>query len=122
MTIFEHWNNLTKNKVLPVFEEDYAGYEPFQINKLLSSINLFAEVAATLSRYDLPKDVHYRYLYNKLAKTDLRVSYPKAKEQNDDETYVAKYFEFGTRDTKDAMKILSKEDVKNIKKKFGKIS
>lgn len=120
MNFFEHWDNLTKNKVLPEFEEDYAGYEPYQINKLLSSINIFVEVAAVLSRYELPKEVHYKYLYNRLAKTYLKTSYPKAKNvDQDDEKWVAKYFEFGTKDTKDAMKILTKEDIRKIKKKYG---
>ena len=120
MNIFEHWDNLTRIRFFQSLKKIMLDMNLIKLTSYFHQLIFFVEVAAVLSRYELPKEAHYRYLYNKLAKTYLKTSYPKAKNSDqDDEKWVAKYFEFGTKDTKDAMKILTKEDIRKIKKKYG---
>lgn len=120
MKPFEYWNNLTKNKVLPEFEEDLNDYSQFQMNKYTSFVNLYLAHACLLNKYDIPKAAHYKYLFSVLPKNDIKVNYMEAKKKNnEDEKWVARYFEFGSRDVQEAMKLLKPEDIINIKKKFG---
>jgi len=123
MTPFDHWKDLTENKKdsfqLP---EDMSGYEPYIMNRILSMVDVYKFVAVELSKYDLPKEVHYRYLYNLLPKRKIFINYLKPKKQNEsDDKWIERYFEFGTRDLEYAKKFLSDDDVKTIKKKFGNI-
>ena len=120
--IWFHWKNLTQKRVHPddLTEEDLIGYNTFQMNKILSSVNIYLPDVAELTMYDLPKEVHYRYLDNLLPKSYIKVTYPKSRLKEEDAEYVKKYFEFGTRDLKYAMRILSEKNVNDIRKKFGR--
>jgi hypothetical protein len=124
MTKWDHWKNLTINKVFidDNDQEAMSSYEPFQINKILSMSTLNLNHAVELNCANLPKETHYRYLFNLLPKAFLKVSeqYPK-KYNKEDEEHVRKYFEFGTRDLQQAMEILTTEDIRNIRKKYGKL-
>ena len=120
--IWYFWKVLCQKKLHPddLTEEDLVGYNVYQMNKILSSINMYLPEVAELTKYDLPKETHYRFLFNLLPKKYLNVEYPKAKKSNDEDSkVVAKYFEFGSRDTKQALQILTETDINNIKKKYG---
>lgn len=121
MSPFDHLKELSVNKKetfkLP---EDMSGYEPYIMNRILSMVDIYRPVALELSRHELPKEVHYRYLYNILPKRDIFVKYLKAAKQNqNDEKWISRYFESGTRDLEYAMKFLTDDEIKTIKKKFG---
>lgn len=125
MNMFDHWKNLTSSKV--EFNEDdqecESSYDPRMMTRFLSMFvhNIFD--AAELAKYDLPKDAHYRYLFNILPKKYMKVEYMKSKKtiDNEDSKLVSKYFEFGTRDTEVAMKILTPDIIQKIKLKYGKL-
>jgi len=122
MTKWDHWKNLTKDK--KEWDESdtelVSSYSNFQMTKLLSQIKLCVEHAQELNCVDVPKETHYRYLFNLLPKSYLAITETKAKKHSDDdEKLVAKYFEFGSKDLKMAMEMLSEKDIRNIKRKFG---
>lgn len=122
--IWYYFKHLTSKTLHPdeLTNDDLSGYSPYQMNKILSSIEIYIPVVAELSRFDLPKEVHYRFLYNMLPKKFIRAEYPKSsKKVSEDEKYVSEYFEFGTRDLNLAMRILDQDTIKKIKRKFGKL-
>lgn len=121
--IWWHWKNLTTKKI-PIQElnsEDLESYDCYQMNKILSMVNMYLDHAVELSTLDLPKDAHYNYLFHLLPKSFIKIDYMKSKKDSEDAKFVSRYFEFGSKDLRDAMKILKDNDIKKIKKKFGGI-
>lgn len=121
--IWWHWKNLTTKKI-PVSElnpDDLSTYDCYQMNKILSMINIYIEHAVELSMLDLPKEAHYNYLFHLLPQSFIKIDYIKAKKDAGDYKLVSEYFEFGSRDLRDALKILKEDDIKKIKRKFGGI-
>lgn len=119
--IWWHWKNLTTRKV-PLSElnpDDLSTYDCYQMTKILSMIKIYISDAVELSSMDLPKEAHYNYLFNLLPKAFIKIDYVKTKRTTENEKLVSKYFEFGSRDLSEAMKILKEQDIKAIKKKFG---
>ena len=122
--LFDYWANLTSKKVMinADAKDEVSGYSPYMINRLTSMINIYISFSAAMTKYDLPKDVHYRFWYNILPKRYIKFTYLKKTKQEDTEdveSKVAEYFEAGTRDAALIMKLLSKDDKKSICKKFG---
>ena len=117
------WKVLTNKTVKPeqLTQDDMSGYNIFQMNKLVSSINIYLPDIAEISMFDMSKVTHYTYLFNLLPNNFIKANYPKSnKKNNEDEKIVASYFEFGTRDMKTAMKFLKEKDILTIKKKYGR--
>ena len=124
LKLFDYWANLTSKKVQlnPECREDVNGYSPYMINRLASMINLYLPLAAEAGKYDIPKDVHYNLWFNSLPKRYIKFTYLKKNKDDDSEDIenkIAEYYESGTRDTKVIMNMLSKEQKKEICKKFG---
>lgn len=122
MTKWDHFKNLTQNKKeWDVTDPEMTStYEPYLMNALLSNVNMYLQHVVDLNQMDIDKETHYRYLFNLLPKTFVPINEIKIKKRDrEDEKYVAKYFEFGTRDLKTAMELLTEKDIKNIKKKYG---
>lgn len=122
--LFDHWANLTSKKIKLDLEakNDVGSYSPYMINRIGSMINIYLPLAAELTRYDIPKDVHYDVWFNSLPKKFLKFTYIKKTKDDDsaeDIEKIQKYFETGTRDTALLVKMLTKEEKKNIVKKFG---
>ena len=124
LELFDHWANLTSKKIKLDFESksDVGSYSPYMINKLGSMINMYLPLAAELTRYDIPKDVHYDVWFNSLPKKYLKITYIKKSkdaDSSDDIEKIQTYFETGTRDTALLVKMLTKEQKKAIVKKYG---
>lgn len=122
LKLFDYWANLTSKKqpMNPEAKEDVAGYSPYMINRFGSMINLYLPLAARACCFDIPKDVHYNLWFNSLPKRFIQFTYLKKKSADEDcEDKIAEYFESGSRDTKVIMSLLSKEQKKEIVKKFG---
>jgi len=122
--LFDHWKNLTTNKVRLDSEakDDVSSYSPYMTNRLASMINIYLPLAAEICRYDVPKDVHYNFWFISLPKRFIKFTYLKKSKDDDsveDAEKIQKYFESGSRDTALIMKMLSKEEKKQIVKKFG---
>lgn len=116
MTIFDHWKNLTSNK-----EElnDEASYQPYMITRFASMVSAFKDIVVEVNKYDLPKAVHYEFFRCALPKRYIKFDYIKKKTEDQDNSLVAKYFEFGSRDLKIAEKIMTPEEIEKVKRKFG---
>lgn len=122
--LFDHWTNLTSKKIKLDYEakDDVGSYSPYMINRLGSMINIYLPLAAELTRYDIPKDVHYNVWFNNLPQRYIKFTYlKKSKDEDsaDDVEKIQTYFESGTRDTALLLKMMSKEEKKAIVKKFG---
>ncbi len=120
--IWYYWKNLTQKKVHPddLTEDELSGYNIFLMNKLVSTIHIYLPDVAELTKYNLSKEMHYRYLYFLLPNNYIKTTFLKSKTKYEDEKWVGKYFEFGSNDIRYAMRILKDEDIRNIKKKYGK--
>lgn len=122
MTKWDHFKNLTQNKKEwdQTDLEMVSTYEPYVMNALISNINMYLPHVTELNCMDLDKETHYRYLFNLLPKSYIPVNEIKVKKvDREDEKYISKYFEFGTKDLKTALELLTEKDIKNIKKKYG---
>lgn len=113
---FDYWKDLTQLKA-PLEEE--SGYSPYMMTRFLSMMNITLQYAEEISHYDLPKEVHYNLLSSFLPKRYMKFDYLKKKKDEKDFKFVAKYFEFGSRDLKLALAIMSDDEVNTIKKKYG---
>lgn len=129
MTIFEHLNNLTRNKIIPDFnnEEILKSYDPFMINRFLSFFEIWLPIIQLVNQTkNLSKENHYRFLFNILPKTSVNFNnYIKKKKDVSEEQkkLVMKYFNFGDGDLKDALDVLTDKQIENICNKFksGKV-
>lgn len=122
--LFDHWANLTnkKEKFDSEATDKVSSYSPYMINRLTSMINLYLPLSAELTKYDLPKDVHYGFWFNILPKRYIKFTYlKKTKDEDNDDTRekVQAFYETGSRDTALIMRHLTKEQKKEIVKKFG---
>ena len=79
----------------------------------------FKDIVVEVNKYDLPKAVHYEFFRCALPKRYIKFDYIKKKTEDQDNSLVAKYFEFGSRDLKLAEKIMTPEEIEKVKRKFG---
>ena len=123
--IFYHWKNLTtlKNGYKENDPEFESTYSPYLINKFASLINALLPLVADIERYgDIPKETHFRFYDSILPKRYIKLDFlkkTKTEDNKEDSEYVQRYFEFGKRDLELAMKLMSKDDIDKIKRKYG---
>lgn len=115
-SIFDYWKDLTQLKV-PLEEENT--YNPYQMTRLVSMFQMCVPFAEEVARYQLPKETHYDLLSSFLPKRFLKIDYMKKKKDEADYALVSRYFEFGSRDLKLALSILTDDEINIIKKKYG---
>ena len=118
LTPFDHWKNLTQKK--EDLEEE-SSYSPYMATRFCSMVNAILPFAEEINRYDIPKEVHYELLKSFLPKRYIKFDYLKNKKEDKDYSYVSKYFEFGSRDLKMAVSIMSPKDIEKIRNKYGGI-
>ncbi len=113
---FDFWKDLTQHKT-ELTEE--TSYSPYMMTRFCSMVNALLPFAVEVNRYDIPKDVHYELLKSFLPKRYIKFDYLKKKVEEKDFKQVSKYFEFGSRDLRLALDILTLEEIKKIKNKYG---
>jgi hypothetical protein len=120
LTLFDHLNNLTKDKVEVDFNNDEVkkSYNKYIINRFISFCELFIPVVNEINRYDVPNEVHYNYYLSILPKKKYYFNYiKKAKELNDDEKkYIAHYFSVGKKEADQYINILDEDQIQEILK------
>ena len=121
-TLFEHLENLTNNKkMLDVTNpEEVSSYDPYIINRFVSMCEMYLPLINEVNQYQIPKDVHYRYLFSTLPKRKQFFKYLKKKKDVDKDAKekIAKYFECSFREAEIYAEILQEEQIKEIEKKF----
>ncbi|HON83974.1 MAG TPA: hypothetical protein PLI22_07590 [Caldisericia bacterium] len=122
LSLFDHLNNLTENKTEydPMNDVQTKSYEPYMINRYISMCDFYLPLVNEINKYDIPKNVHYRYFLSSLPKRKQFFKYiSKGKDVNkDDKEKIAKYFECGNREAEMYLEILSEDQVKTIVQKF----
>jgi hypothetical protein len=90
------------------------------INRYISMCDFYLPLVNEINKYDIPKNVHYRYFLSSLPKRKQFFKYiSKGKDVNkDDKEKIAKYFECGNREAEMYLEILSEDQVKTIVQKF----
>ena len=112
-TINQNKNNLMDED--PSTEKEYA---PYIINRCLSGhIDCILFANAINEYHFLPKKMQYDFLINTIRKRK-RFSPWIKKEKVDDLEFVKKYYGYSDEKARQALKILTREQVKFIKSKF----
>jgi len=110
--------NFTKNNLIdedPLLEKEYS---PYIINRCLSSFIDCILFANEMNQYHfLPKKMQYDFFINTLRK-QRRYSPWLKKNEIKDLDYVKKYYGYNNEKAKQALKILTKEQLNFIKSKF----
>jgi hypothetical protein len=119
MELFDFLNNITMTKE-PLSEEQLKGYSPYMINRFVSMTEVFVPLVAELNKYDIPADVHHRFMQNKLPKRKQYFKYIKGKKDTSAHEIdcLCKYFEIGKKDAAHYLNILTNDQIKEIVDKF----
>lgn len=122
LSLFEHLNNLTENKIEydPMNDVQTKEYEPYMINRFVSMCDFYLPLVNEINKYDFPKATHYKYFLSSLPKRKQFFKYiSKGKDVNKkDKEKIAEYFECSTRESEMYLEILSDEQIKTIVQKF----
>jgi hypothetical protein len=127
-SLWEHKDNVFYYKNL--FDNDDprdSDYTQYMINRVISMSPRAIRIAQTLNRYrGMPDKAHHDYLVHVLPQAKDYSKYLKGKKEAslDEIEMLMTYFEVGINDAREYHSILSKEQMKRIKKKFnsGKIT
>jgi len=129
MSLFDHLNNLTLNKVElnKNNDEETKSYTPYMISRFVSMCDMYIPIINEINKYgNVPAHIHHRFFINLLPKRKQYFKYiKKSKELNEEElSYIAKYFEVGIREAKLYINLLSKDTITEIIKiySYGKNS
>lgn len=130
MNIFDHLNGLTYKKTFPDFglEEVDKSFEPYMINRRISMFETWIPIVELMNEYKIPKEVHYRFLFNLLPQKSVSFKNYLSKKKNDEvaeerKQILMKHFNFGSNDLECALSILTEEQISEIcdKYSFGKV-
>ena len=104
-----------------VFGEDYSDYVPYVVNKALSYHVDCVLYANELNLHpDLDKDMQYQYLINTIRPMKRKFApWQKAQVEKDIEC-VKEYFGYSNKKAREAMRILTNEQIDEIKRKTDK--
>lgn len=120
LTIFDFLKDLSENKQDILDDTNESQYDCYMINRYLSmhpTTMLYANEMNKL--YFLPKRMQYDYLFNSIRKERRYFKYMKS-EKIEDIELVKEYFGYGRRKAKDALRVLSEEDIEYMREKLNK--
>jgi hypothetical protein len=110
--------NFNKENLIEEDRDEIKTYPPFIVNKCLSGHLDSIMFANEMNRYHfLDKDMQYSFLLNSLRKKK-RFSPWIRKEKIDDLDAIKKYYGYSNEKSKEALRILSKEQINFIKSKI----
>ena len=118
-SLSDYLNSINQNKKNIVVDDDTEkAYPPFIINKCLSGFLDTVLFANEMNQYHvLPKKLQYDFLLNSLRKKK-RFSPWLRKDTIKDLDYVKRYYGYSNEKAKQALRILTKEQLTFIKSKF----
>lgn len=120
MNPFDVINDISFKKARIITGENEKEYNPFLTNRGLSYFpdTIFhAQEMNTLHHLD--KKLQYEYLFNTIRKSK-RFSKWSKKDNDKDIEIIIEYFGYSRKRAEEALTILSKEQIKSIKKKLDK--
>lgn len=102
----------------PLVEKDYS---PFLINRSLSFFADTVLYANEMNRYpDVPKKSQFQYYLNSIPKRKRYSKWFKKDAETKSMALVMEYFDYSSEKAKEALKILSNEQLKLIEEKLEK--
>lgn len=123
MDLFEYLAGITEKKI-PFNPKDDAmvkGYNPYIINRFVSMCESFLPLVNEINKYpELNKETHYNFFLSALPKRKQYFNYiKKAKDLTEEEVdYVAQYFNITAREARGHIRLLDRESVEEIIKKY----
>jgi len=118
MELFDYLKALTeKNEDLDFDNEEISkGYQPFMINRFVSMAEVFIPIVNEINRFDVPKEVHFNYLFSILPKRRQFFNYIKKKKDLSlqEKRTIATYFEVGMDDAERYIQLLDDSQIKEI--------
>jgi hypothetical protein len=122
MNPFDFLNSINYDKTYlfgdPQAEKDYV---PFLINKGLSYFHDTVFYANEMNRYNqIPKQWQYDFLFNSIIKKKRFSKWHKKDPSVDDLAAVKEYYKYSDEKAIEALSILTKEQVQQIKQKMDK--
>lgn len=123
MNIFDHLNNLTRNKIIPDFSDEdiLKSYEPYMINRFLSMFDHWIPIIEIVNQHKLDKENHYRFLFNLLPQVSVKFNYISKKKKDvkeEEKELLMRYFEFGEKDLEVCLRILDQKQIDSIISKY----
>lgn len=124
-TIFYYINNLSffKEELDFTDEEIASGYDPYMINRWLSMSDMNIPLINNINKYNMPKEIHYKYLLNAIPQRKQFLTYIK----KDDKMFEVKkmlvhMFECNMREAEDYLNRLDDTTIQEIinSYEFGK--
>lgn len=112
-------NSINHNKqYLMVDDESRKSYNPYIINRILSGFtDTLMQANFCNMNFSIPKEMQYDFLLNSI-RPRKRFSPWLKKESDGDLTLVKQYYGLNTEKAKQALSILTKEQLDNIRKKL----
>ena len=112
--------NVTKEDL---FEDKMANkdYSPFLVNRGLSFFHDTVVQANTMNQYSsIPKDWQFYFLLNSITKKKRYSKWAKADKATESLLLVQEYYGYSSEKAKEALSILSDEQLNEIKQKLNK--
>jgi hypothetical protein len=119
LSLFDHLNIITLDK-RNLEEEELPSYTPYIINRFVSMVDHYLPVVNQINRYDLPKDVHQKFMCAFLPKRKQFFKYIKEKkeDQSFERECLQKYFECGLNDVDSMIEVMSVDDLEFVVGKY----
>jgi hypothetical protein len=118
MELFDYLKSLTeRNEDLDFDNEEIRkGYQPYMINRFVSMVEVFIPIVNEINKYDVPKNIHYKYLYSIIPKRKQFFNYIKKKKDltNQEKIVIANYFEVGLKEAEKYIDLLEESQIKEI--------
>ena len=121
--LFDFLNNITHKKIniMDIDNEIEKDYVPYVINKFLSQhIDTIEDADTMNSMSHLPNKLQFDYLINSIRKKFRRAEKWLKSETDLDISAVKEYYNYSNRKARDAIRILTAEEISYIKKKIYK--
>ena len=122
MDLFQFLNAVTNDKEDLNFNDDSINksYNPYMMNRFISMCDLYIPFVAEINKYNVPKDVHYKYYLSLLPKRKQFFKYIKKKNDIDysEKRILAHHFQCNINKIDVMVSMMSEKEVKIILNKY----
>ena len=118
MELFDYLKSLTDKKEDLDFnnEEIHKGYQPYMINRFVSMAEVFIPLVNEINSFQVPKDVHFKYMFSILPKRKQYFKYIKGSKDlsEKEKKTISHYFQVGKREAEEYIRVLDKKQIDEI--------
>jgi hypothetical protein len=118
MELFDYLNAMTEKKEELDFNnpEISSKYQPYMINRFVSMSEVFLPFVNEINKYQVPKEIHYKYLFSILPKRKQFFKYIKSTKDLSlqEKKILANYFNIGMKEAEEYIQILDDSQIKEI--------